>query len=710
MSCGSKDINNQRADFDSKEAKSAKDSTKRAGYLTALDGVEPMELTGQRGENDAMHTREQVRAIRARSHVARDATGKIIKCYGANQDITEQRTMEAALRADREKFSLAAELACIGPWEYHPDRNLFEFNDEFYAVYGTDVAREGRFMSREDYVREFMHPEDAWMMKREFSKVHAARGTYANRLQHRIIRRDGEIRTIAVHLKIVKDEAGKIARWFGANQDITEQVEAEEALRASREKLFLAAELARLGPWEVDPDTRRFDLGDEFYAIYGTDVQREGRHMSLNEYIREFVHPEDAWIVEAEGVKTRGLLASTERNYLSQVKHRIIRRDGAVRTVMVHGRIIRDETGKIVRWFGANQDITEQIQTEAALRESEQRHRATLNALPDMLFRVDMAAGRLLDYRIPDRYWPWFGEVKGPYRLIDEILPAPLAGQAKGMIISTLGTGETSVTEYCAPVNDRECFLQIRTAAINKKEALVIIQNQTELYRARRECQRLERLNLVGAMAAGIGHEVRNPLTTVRGYLQFLSGKEKFRDCAEMFNLMIGELDRTNAIISEFLALSKNKAVRLEPRNLNTIIRAIYPLLAVNALEANKNISMELQEDIPLLDLDESEIRQMIINFVRNGLEATTDKGQVRIKTQGREQDVLLIVQDNGTGIPASVIEQIGTPFVSTKDYGTGLGLSVCFSIAVRHRATIDFQTGEQGTVFTVCFPCARDC
>lgn len=650
----------------------------------------------------------QVRTIRVRSYVVRDAAGKILKCYGANQDITEQRKLEKALCTSREKYSLAAELARFGPWEYYPELNLFEFNDEFYAIYSTDVAREGRFMTPEEYASEFLFPEDAKRMGEYMAKRLASQGSFSDRIQHRIIRRDGEVRNIALHIKLVRDEAGNIVRWFGANQDVTEQVQAEAALRANREKLFLAANLARLGPWEVDPDTGHFEFGSEFYAIYGTDVVREGRHMSLDDYIREFVHPEDAWIVKAEVDKLSTLLASTKRDYLSQVRHRIIRRDGEVRTIMVHGRVLRDEAGKVIRWFGANQDITEQVQTEAALRESEQRHRATLKALPDMLFRVDVD-GCLLDYRIPDRYWPSFNEVKGPYCLIDEILPVPLAGQAKEMIILTLATGETRVTEYCGLVNGRDCFLQIRTAAINKKEALVIIQNQTELYRARRECQRLERLNLVGAMAAGIGHEVRNPLTTVRGYLQFLSGKEKFRDCTEMFDLMIGELDRTNAIISEFLALSKNKAVRLEPRNLNTIIGAIYPLLAVDALEANKNISLELQEDIPPLNLDEGEIRQLIINFVRNGLEATGDKGQVRIITKSRRRSVLLIVQDNGGGIPTSIIEQIGTPFVSTKDHGTGLGLSVCYSIAARHRATIDFQTSEQGTAFTVCFPCACD-
>ena len=683
MSCGWKDINNQRADSDGKQAEPAKDSRKQARYPTAQAGVQPTELISRTVEKgEAMHTREQVREINAGA-----ASFAVPRTCGTG-------------------FYVGGERISLGAWEYLPETDVFFLDDGFYAIYATNVGREGCFMKPEVYIREFVHPDDAFLVAVQVRKtLESVVRYFSGELEHRIVRRDGQVCNIRVRCHVVRDAAGKINKCYGANQDITGEKELEKALHTSREKLSLAAELACIGPWEYHPDRNLFEFNDEFYAVYGTDMAREGRFMSPEDYVREFMHPEDAWMMQREISQ----IHAARGTYTNRLQHRIIRRDGAVRTIMVHDKIIRDEDGKIVRWFGANQDITEQVQTEAALRESEQRHRATLNALPDMLFRVDME-GRLLDYRIPDRYWPWFGEVKGPYRLLGEILPVPLAGQAKEMIILTVGTGETRVTEYCGPVNGRECFLQIRTAAINNKEALVIIQNQTELYRARRECQRLERLNLVGAMAAGIGHEVRNPLTTVRGYLQFLSGKEKFRDCAEMFNLMIGELDRTNAIISEFLALSKNKAVKLEPRNLNTIIRAIYPLLAVDALEANKSINLELQEDIPLLDLDEGEIRQLIINFVRNSLEATADKGQVRIKTRGRGQDVLLIVQDNGTGIPASVIEQIGTPFVSTKDHGTGLGLSVCYSIAARHRATIDFQTSEQGTVFLVCFPRARDC
>ncbi|MPM38977.1 Sporulation kinase A [bioreactor metagenome] len=218
------------------------------------------------------------------------------------------------------------------------------------------------------------------------------------------------------------------------------------------------------------------------------------------------------------------------------------------------------------------------------------------------------------------------------------------------------------------------------------------------------EIQRLDKLDLIGKMAAGIGHEIRNPLTTVRGYLQFISSKEHFKEYADKFNLMISELDRSNMIISEFLALSKNKVSRLELNDLNVIVLAIYPLLEVDALSENKIINLELDRSIPTINLDESEIRQLIINLVRNGLEAMPYKGVLTIKTRHDNQHVMLVIQDCGSGIPQNIIDQIGTPFFTTKDNGTGLGLSVCYSIAARHKALIDFKTDKSGTAFTVSF------
>lgn len=236
----------------------------------------------------------------------------------------------------------------------------------------------------------------------------------------------------------------------------------------------------------------------------------------------------------------------------------------------------------------------------------------------------------------------------------------------------------------------------------DKNVGFAIIRDISLRRKMEQEMSHMERLNLVGEMAASIGHEVRNPMTTVRGFLQMLGRKETSAN-AEYFKLMIEELDRANDIITEFLSLAKNKAMNLKSHNLNNIITAIYPLLKADAIIGNKTVELELNP-ISNLNVDEKEIRQLILNLVRNGLEAMPAHTKLIIKTYLDENEVVLTVQDEGSGIPAEILAKLGTPFVTTKEKGTGLGLPICFSIARRHNATIKPESSQEGTTFYVRF------
>lgn len=217
------------------------------------------------------------------------------------------------------------------------------------------------------------------------------------------------------------------------------------------------------------------------------------------------------------------------------------------------------------------------------------------------------------------------------------------------------------------------------------------------------EVARLDRLSLVGQMAAGIGHEIRNPMTSVRGFLQLLEAKKEYSNQKEIFELMIGDIDRANLIITEFLSLAQNKTIELKPQDLNGIVRTIFPLIQAGAVITNKSVILDLN-DIPQLTLDEKEIRQLILNLVRNGLEAMPPGGTLTIQTFVEDRTVVLAVKDKGQGIASEYLDKIGIPFFTTKEDGTGLGLAVCYSIAYRHNAKIKVETGNKGTTFYINF------
>lgn len=238
-----------------------------------------------------------------------------------------------------------------------------------------------------------------------------------------------------------------------------------------------------------------------------------------------------------------------------------------------------------------------------------------------------------------------------------------------------------------------------------KNELISMDIDITEKKHLEREIQRFDQLKLIGEMAAGIAHEIRNPMTTIRGYLQLLQNRKEIQDFKSQFQLMIEEIDRANEIITQFLSLAKTKPAETISCNLNDIIAKLFPLLQADAFTKNMEIIFEPGE-IPNIHLNATEIHQLILNLCRNGLEAMNEGGCITLKTFVEGQNVVLGVRDEGYGIPVENLDKLGKPFFSTKDNGTGLGLASCINIATRHNAIIDIDSSPTGTTFSVRFVC----
>ncbi|MDW7675042.1 MAG: MASE3 domain-containing protein [Bacillota bacterium] len=238
----------------------------------------------------------------------------------------------------------------------------------------------------------------------------------------------------------------------------------------------------------------------------------------------------------------------------------------------------------------------------------------------------------------------------------------------------------------------------------------VYFRDITETKESQKEIERLDQLKIVGNMAATIAHEVRNPLTVVGGFIQLMDSKEKNQQNKDYYRLILNELDRVNSIISQFLSVAKDEIKEVSVENLNNIINDLFPLLSSDALKHDKEIKLQL-EDIPDISLNEKEICQLILNLVRNGLEAMEPKKAVTIATSYNQvnDELILSVKDEGKGISSENIDKLGTPFFTTKDNGTGLGLSVCYNIAKKHGAVMDIESSCNGTTFSVRFNSKND-
>lgn len=239
--------------------------------------------------------------------------------------------------------------------------------------------------------------------------------------------------------------------------------------------------------------------------------------------------------------------------------------------------------------------------------------------------------------------------------------------------------------------------------------AAVISHDITEVTRLKDEITRVERLSLVGQMAASITHEIRNPMAVIRGFIQLMRERSPGHQ-HEYYRIIMEELDRANSIINDFLSLAQNRIVEMEVRSLHDIVNDLSPLLWADANMRGQSIEMDLCEQMPAFEMNEKEIKQMILNLARNGMEAMTDKGLLTIRTRITADDrIELHVADTGTGIAADKLSKLFEPFFTTKSRGTGLGLALCLSIVERHSGRIDVQSIEgSGTTFIVSFPLGK--
>ncbi|MFX4262294.1 PAS domain S-box protein [Pelotomaculum propionicicum] len=368
--------------------------------------------------------------------------------------------------------------------------------------------------------------------------------------------------------------------------------------------------------------------------------------------------------------------------------------------------LLLDSDGNVIGAIESIRDVTDHKNTVEALRLSEQRFSKIFNASPSMMCISTVEEGRFIEANHR------FLQVSGYSR--EELIGLTASDisfwvkpERADVIKSLRKNGMVNNLECVFREKSGEVYIGLYSAEIvnfNGEEfVLSVVNDISERKRLEEEMSRLERLNLVGEMAAGIGHEIRNPMTTVRGFLQMLGEKQECSNFREYYNLMIDELDRANSIITEYLSLAKNKAVSKQYQNLNHILKALFPLIQADAMRTDMYVHIGL-EDIPDLLLDEKEIRQLILNMFRNGLEAMSPGKKITIRTFVEDNEVVLAIQDQGKGIEQDDLEKLGTPFFTTKDHGTGLGLAVCYSIAARHNAAIRVETGSAGTTFYVCF------
>ena len=218
---------------------------------------------------------------------------------------------------------------------------------------------------------------------------------------------------------------------------------------------------------------------------------------------------------------------------------------------------------------------------------------------------------------------------------------------------------------------------------------------------------RLGRLRLVSQLAAGIAHEIRNPLTAIHGYIQLLIKKNQCPPQKDHLAILLSETERIERLVSEFQMLAKPlKRPVYERVDVGQGVADTVMLMESQAINQNAFLQF-IQPTGPCFCYGNKEqLQQVWINLVRNALEAVLPAGQVAIAVCSTPEKIIVTVSDNGCGIPEQALANLGAPYFTTKEGGTGLGLSICFSIIEQHDGKIEVQSDPTtGTTFCVCLP-----
>jgi two-component system sensor histidine kinase HydH len=220
------------------------------------------------------------------------------------------------------------------------------------------------------------------------------------------------------------------------------------------------------------------------------------------------------------------------------------------------------------------------------------------------------------------------------------------------------------------------------------------------------QLERSRRMAALGKMAAGIAHEIRNPLGTLRGFAQFFGGKPGTGEEEKEYSaLMISEIDRLNQTVSGLLQFSRSREPRLQNFSLEELVKKTAILMESDL--ANHNIQFHVQTDSAIeLEADQDLLLQVLMNLLKNSINATKSGGQISLTCSEDENFIRISITDNGIGMSAKERERMFDPFFTTTKMGTGLGLAVSHQIIEQHHGTFEVQTEkEKGTTITVILP-----
>ncbi|WP_316250910.1 ATP-binding protein, partial [Bacillus wiedmannii] len=381
-------------------------------------------------------------------------------------------------------------------------------------------------------------------------------------------------------------------------------------------------------------------------------------------------------------------------------------KNGETKTIM-WSNISEQFPVKGYSYWAVGVDITHLKAIEEQLKQQTSELELIFKALPDLCF-LTKDDGTIIDYKAgsPTKFYVPAEAFMG--KKFFEVLPSPVAQQFQEAILQVKEKATNVIVEYPLTINDSVNFFEARCLPLLHEKIMIIVRDITERKKTEELLNKSDTLAAIGQLAAGVAHEVRNPLTVIKGFIQlFQINKE---DQEKYFDLMLSEIDRIEAILQEFLSIAKTDEINTEQKNIYQIYKNVVSLMNTKAIMTN--IQVELYADTKDISIEcsENQLKQVFINILQNSIEAMPDGGKITIHIKEiNDEGVIIHVIDEGIGIPEERIKRLGEPFYSTKEKGTGIGLMLSYKIIESHQGKISIMSEVGvGTTVTIYLPKAQ--
>ena len=592
-------------------------------------------------------------------------------------------------------------------WVYEVDRERFS-----YLSPGCERVWH---QSRRDLYKDptawmnSVHPEDRDRVLAAFEEVTRGRGVT---IEHRVVRPGGEVRRVWGQGTPILDPDGVVRRVIGQVTDVTEQKEAEEALARSQRQFRRLLDSNIIGISLANVDGEITEANDAFLAMLGC------RHEDLPLRWDEMTPSE--WR-EADARAVEELM---ERGFVGPFEKQLFHRNGDRVPVIVGAALVDAERGDVI---GVALDITARTRAEEAVRrasaelEIKVAERTTeLDAARQRLQRIADSLPALIAYVDTDEryvfnnaaYETWFGipseEVRG--RRIREVIGEKPYLALRPLIQRALA-GETVTFDGELSSDDTGYFhidlVPHFDAGGNVLGFHVLAQNLTEQKRTEQEFRRAERLASLGTLAAGIAHEINNPVGVI--LLAAEAGRTSPDDppaMARAFRDIARNARRCATIVDNVLRFSRERNSPKRVQDLNRVIRLAWSMVREYADKHRVKVDFALSEDSPRVLMNPTEIEQVVVNLIQNSVQARAQRIEVRTAVDDR---VRLSVKDDGEGIAPEHRSRMFEPFYTgrIREGGTGLGLSILHGIVRDHGGDIEVvEPSARGAHIRISFPC----